>query len=136
LYDADAKERILAEFRRKPDRERDGTATWSLTTLQRALRRAPDGLPSVSTYTIWLVLHEAGLRFGPGIGCRGSRRVPTVGANGWPAVGQYKPSPDGGYDPWALQVLEFSAGRIVELTFFLDTARLFPLFGLPARLDG
>jgi transposase len=61
LYDADAKERILAEFRRKPDRERDGTATWSLTTLQRALRRAPDGLPNVSTYTIWLVLHEAGL---------------------------------------------------------------------------
>ena len=61
LYDTVAKERILTEFRRKPDRERDGTATWSLTTLQRALRRAPDGLPLVSTYTIWLVLHEAGL---------------------------------------------------------------------------
>ncbi len=61
LYDAAAKERILAEFRRKPDRERDGTATWSLTTLQRALRRAPDGLPFVSTYTIWCVLREAGL---------------------------------------------------------------------------
>jgi len=63
LYDAAAKERILAEFRRKPDRERDGTATWSLTTLQRALRRAPDGLPFVSTYTIWCVLREAGLRW-------------------------------------------------------------------------
>ncbi len=61
LYDAAAKERILREFHRQPDRERDGTATWSLTTLQRALRRAPDGLPFVSTYTIWLVLHEAGL---------------------------------------------------------------------------
>src|SRR5216683_672680 len=61
LYDAAAKERILAEFHRKPDRERDGTATWSLTTLQRALHRAPDGLPFVSTYTIWIVLHEAGL---------------------------------------------------------------------------
>jgi transposase len=61
LYEADAKERILAEFRRPPQCERDGTATWSLTTLQRALRRAPDGLPTVSTYTIWLVLHEAGL---------------------------------------------------------------------------
>src|SRR6266496_2370633 len=56
LYDAAAKERILTEFHRKPDRERDGTATWSLTTLQRALRRAPDGLPFVSTYTIWCVL--------------------------------------------------------------------------------
>jgi transposase len=53
--------RILAEVRRTPDREADGTATWSLTTLQRALRRAPDGLPQVSTYTIWCVLHDAGL---------------------------------------------------------------------------
>jgi transposase len=51
--------RILEEARRVPDREKDGTASWSLSTLKRALRRAPDGLP-VSTYTIWLVLHEAG----------------------------------------------------------------------------
>ena len=48
--------RILAEVRRKPDLERDGTATWSLNTLQRSLRQAADGLPEVSTYTIWLVL--------------------------------------------------------------------------------
>ncbi len=53
-------ERILREFRRAPDRRLDGTATWSLTTLQRALRRAPDDLPKVSTYTIFCVLHEAG----------------------------------------------------------------------------
>ena len=52
--------RILAEFKRQPDRERDGTATWSLTTLRDALRRAPDGLPEVSSYTVWVVLHEAG----------------------------------------------------------------------------
>ena len=52
--------RILAEFRRTPDREGDGTATWSLATLQRALRRAPDGLPAVSTWTIFQVLHRAG----------------------------------------------------------------------------
>lgn len=61
VYDAAAKQRILDEFHRPPDRERDGTATWSLTTLQRAVRRAPDGLPFVSTYTIWCVLREAGL---------------------------------------------------------------------------
>jgi RNA polymerase sigma-70 factor (ECF subfamily) len=73
--------------------------------------------------------------FGPGIGCRGSRVIPTVSANGSPAFGQYKPSPNGGYEPWALQVIELSGGQIVELTFFLDTATLFPLFGLPARLD-
>ena len=73
--------------------------------------------------------------FGPGIGCKGSRVIPTTAANGSPAFGQYKPSPDGGYDPWGLQVIEFEEGRIVEFTFFLDTATLFPLFGLPARLD-
>ncbi len=50
----------MREFRRPPDREQDGTATWSLSTLQRALRRAPDGLPSVSTWTIGQVLHDAG----------------------------------------------------------------------------
>jgi transposase len=59
-YGPDERERILQEARRIPDRERDGTATWSLTTLQRALRQAPDGLPEVSTYTLWIVLHEAG----------------------------------------------------------------------------
>jgi len=60
LYTARERERILAEVRKKPDREKDGTATWSLCTLQRALRRAPDGLPEVSTYTIWQILKEAG----------------------------------------------------------------------------
>jgi transposase len=59
---ADAQQRrILAEAARVPDRERDGTATWSLGTLRGALRRAEDGLPTVSTYTIWRTLREAGL---------------------------------------------------------------------------
>ena len=60
-YGPDEAARILREVRRPPDRAQDGTATWSLTTLQRALRQAPDGLPTVSTYTIWCVLHDAGM---------------------------------------------------------------------------
>ena len=60
-YGPAERERILAEVQRAPDRQQDGTATWSLTTLQRALRRAEDGLSQVSTYTIWCVLHEADL---------------------------------------------------------------------------
>ena len=60
VYAGAVRERILREFRRPPDRERDGTATWSLTTLQRALRRAPDGLPTVSTWTILQTLWDAG----------------------------------------------------------------------------
>jgi transposase len=59
-YGAAERARILTEFHRVPDREQDGTATWSLTTLQRALHRAPDGLPTVSTATILAALWEAG----------------------------------------------------------------------------
>ncbi len=59
-YGPAEQERILQAFRRPPDREAAGTATWSLTTLQRALRQAPDGLPTVSTFTIWQTLHRAG----------------------------------------------------------------------------
>ena len=60
IYDQATRERILREARRQPTPEADGTASWSLTTLQKALRSAPDGLPKVSTYTFWRVLHEAG----------------------------------------------------------------------------
>jgi len=59
-YGVEERKRILAEFERQPDREKEGTATWSLNTLQQALRTATDGLPNVSSYTIWRVLHEAG----------------------------------------------------------------------------
>ena len=59
-YGAAEQARILREFQRTPDLARDGTATWSLTTLQRALQIAPDGLPAVSTWTIFRTLHAAG----------------------------------------------------------------------------
>jgi len=59
-YGVRERERILAEVRRSPDPEQDGTATWSLMLLRRALRRAPDGWPGVSTYTIHAVLQESG----------------------------------------------------------------------------
>jgi RNA polymerase sigma-70 factor (ECF subfamily) len=93
-----------------------------------------DATQSMPPYDLWLRGREDIFRWwvGPGIGCRGSRVIPTLTANGAPAFGQYKPSDTGaGYEPWALQVLEIRDGRIVELTFFLDTERLFPLFGLP-----
>jgi RNA polymerase sigma-70 factor (ECF subfamily) len=96
-----------------------------------------DATQSMPPFDLWLRGRDDILTwwFGPGVGCRGSRLVPTVAANGSPAYGQYKPSPTGdGYEPWALQVVELSEGRIVEFTFFLDTDTLFPLFGLPDRL--
>jgi RNA polymerase sigma-70 factor (ECF subfamily) len=97
-----------------------------------------DAMQSMPPYSLWLRGRDDIFTWwlGPGIGCRGSRVIPTIAANGSPAFGQYKPSETGsGYDPWALQVLELSGGRIVELTFFLDTERVFPLFGLPPRLE-
>jgi RNA polymerase sigma-70 factor (ECF subfamily) len=95
-----------------------------------------DASQSMPPFDIWLRGRDDIFAWwlGPGIECRDSRVIPTTNANGSPAFGQYKPSPKGGYDPCALQVLELSGGRIVELTFFLDTTRLFPLFGLPSRL--
>ncbi|MEO3819797.1 nuclear transport factor 2 family protein [Plantactinospora sp. B24E8] len=80
---------------------------------------------------LWLRGH-ADIRdwmLGTGSGCRGSRLVPTV-ASGVPAFGQYRPT-----GPWALIVLDISAGRIRGITNFLDVERLFPLFGLPMRFD-
>jgi RNA polymerase sigma-70 factor, ECF subfamily len=96
-----------------------------------------DATQSMPPYDLWLTGRDDIFAWwwGPGIACKGSRVIPTVSANGSPAFGQYKPSPDGGYEPWALQVLEVSGGRIVELTFFLATENIFPLFGLPPRLE-
>ena len=83
-----------------------------------------DATQSMPPFDLWLSGRDDILTwwFGPGIGCRGSRLLPTVPANGSPAFGQYKPAPGGGYEPWALQVIEIEVGRVVELTFFLDTA--------------
>src|SRR5262249_57763136 len=95
-----------------------------------------DAVQSMPPYSLWLQGRDDIFTwwFGPGIGCKGSKLVPVGLANGMPAWGQFKPSPEGGYDPWALIVPEVSDGRIVELTFFLDVQALFPLFGLPDHL--
>ena len=96
-----------------------------------------DATQSMPPYDLWLSGRDDIFRwwFGPGIGCQGSRVIPTLAANGSPAFGQYKPAEDGGFEPWALQVVELENGKIKELTFFLETETLFPLFGLPPRLD-
>src|SRR5438094_857906 len=97
-----------------------------------------DATQSMPPFDLWLQGREDILTwwFGPGITCRGSKLVPTVAANGSVAFGHYRPSASGsGHDPWAVMVLEIGKDRIAEFTFFLDTERLFPLFGLPARLE-
>ena len=97
-----------------------------------------DATQSMPPFDLWLAGRADMFAWwwGPGIGCKGSRVIPAGFANGSPAFGQFKPAENGeGYEPWALQVVEIRDGGIEELTFFLDTERLFPLFGLPPRLD-
>ncbi len=91
---------------------------------------------SMPPYDMWLQTHEDIVKWclGPGIGCKDSRLIPTS-ANGMPAYGQYKPDPEGGLAPWSLQVVELDGERIKAITFFLDTQRFFPMFGLPPHLD-
>ena len=97
-----------------------------------------DATQSMPPYELWLSGRDQifGWWTGVGAGCRGSRMIPTLSANGSPAFGQYKISETGsGHDPWALQVLEIEDGQILELSFFLAAERLFPRFGLPLHLD-
>jgi len=113
----------------------DAFERYDMDSLTSVLRE--DASWSMPPYELWLQTHDDVRRWclGPGIGCRGSRLVP-VEANGMPAFGQYKPSDrEGILEPWALQVVEMSGDRIAGITFFLDTKRLFPLFGLPPQLQ-
>ena len=113
----------------------DAFERYDMASLTALLRE--DAVQSMPPYPMWLVGPEEIERWmiGPGIACEGSRLVPVV-ASGLPAFGQYKPSPDepGILRPWSINVLEVRDGRIAGLTWFLDTDRLFPLFGLPELL--
>ena len=90
-----------------------------------------DATQNMPPFEMWLAGRDdiGAWMVGPGHACRGSRLLPIV-ANGAPGFAHYKRSPQGGYEPWALHVLEVSAGCVVGITNFLDT-RLFAQFGLP-----
>ena len=112
----------------------DAFERYDMDALTSLLRE--DATWNMPPFDLWLQTH-ADIRawcLGQGIGCKGSRLVPTS-ANGAPAFGQYKPSDTPGVlEPWSLQVLEITDGAITEITFFLDTARFFPMFGLPSSV--
>jgi RNA polymerase sigma-70 factor (ECF subfamily) len=93
-----------------------------------------DAIQSMPPYAMWLrgPTEIGRWLLGPGIGCRGSRLIPTT-ANGCAAFGQYRVDPEGGHAPWALQVIEISGDRITGFHSFLDTS-LFAAFALPDHL--
>jgi len=136
--DVQAVDRIKLD---EPDRELlaryvEAFEAYDIDALTALVRE--DATQSMPPYDLWLTGRDDIFTwwFGPGIGCKGSRVIQTVAANGSPAFGQYKPKETGtGHDPWALQVIEIADGKIVEMTFFLGIETLFPLFGLPLRLD-
>ncbi len=94
-----------------------------------------DAVMSMPPFDFWLRGPVEMGRFflGQGSGCRGSRLLPTTGANGCAAFGSYKVDPAGGHQPWSLQVIEISGDRIVGHHNFLDT-ELFAAFDLPIHL--
>jgi RNA polymerase sigma-70 factor, ECF subfamily len=95
-----------------------------------------DVVLSMPPYALWLQgpTDVAKWWVGPGAACERSRLRP-ISANGMPGFGQYRITPDGRHEAWALQVLELSGDRIIGFNSFLDTAVLFPQFGLPLVLD-
>ncbi len=116
------------------DRYVDAFQRYDMSALVTLLHE--DAIQSMPPFAMWVQGAENICTFmlepGPSA-CRGSRLVP-VAANGCAGFGQYKPDPEGGYMPWALQVIEVSGDRIASINSFLDTARIFPLFGLPPHL--
>ncbi|HJQ49231.1 MAG TPA: sigma-70 family RNA polymerase sigma factor, partial [Gaiellaceae bacterium] len=133
--DTDAPAELDEETRELLDRYVAAFEAYDIDRLTDLLHE--DAVQSMPPISLWLKGRDDIFTWwmGPGIGCRGSKLVPVGLVNGMPAWGQYKPAPDGGYEPWSIIVPEVSGGRIVELTFFLDTKALFPLFGLADRLS-
>jgi RNA polymerase sigma-70 factor, ECF subfamily len=131
VTDAEVAEPRDDEQRRLLARYVDAFERYDMDALTAVLHE--DATQSMPPFALWLTGPDEIARWmlGPGAACRGSKLVPLV-ANGLPAFGQYKPSgPNGELEPWSVNVLEIAGGRIVTLTFFLDTERLFPLFDLP-----
>ncbi|MFJ5835580.1 sigma-70 family RNA polymerase sigma factor [Streptomyces shenzhenensis] len=108
---------------------------YDMTALTALLHE--DAVMTMPPFDLWLrgPADMTGFMTTLGSACAGSRLRP-VEANGLPAFAHYKPDPEkGGFSAWAVQVLEVSEGGISGLHCFLDTARWFPLFGLPLQLE-
>jgi RNA polymerase sigma-70 factor (ECF subfamily) len=125
---------IERDERKLLDRYVEAFEQYDMEKLTGLLRE--DATWSMPPYPLWLRGHVDVAAFctGTGSACEGSVLVPTS-ANGATAFAQYKPDGRGGHEAWSLQVLEIAGDKIAGVCFFLDTARLFPLFDLPLRLE-
>jgi RNA polymerase sigma-70 factor (ECF subfamily) len=132
IRDTDAPARLTVADRELLARYVEAFEAYDMDRLTALIR--DDAFQSMPPYDLWLQGRDDILTWwsGPGIGCSGSKVIPVGTANGRPAYAQYKPAENGdGYEPWAIQVIELTGGKIAEMTFFLDVETLFPLFGAP-----
>jgi len=135
--DADRRPAVAAQDADLLDRYVDAFQRYDMSALVNLLHH--DAVMSMPPFPLWLTGSADIVRWmtlpGPSL-CGGSVLVPVPSGrvNGVQAWGQYKPDPDGGHMPWALQVHDVSGGKFSRLTFFLDTKRIFPEFGLPPHL--
>ena len=115
------------------DKYVDAFHQYDVDALVRLMRE--DATLSMPPYTLWLRGRDdiRAWLLGRGAGCRGSRLLRTQ-ACGSPAFAQYRRGPGGEYHPWSLTILELAGDQITAWNAFLDTERLFPLFGLPMSL--
>lgn len=132
---SDTYDETNAEQRKLVDGFVKAFEAYDMGTLTELLKA--DVALSMPPFALWISGPEnvAAFMLGTGSACRDSRMVP-VGANGMAAFAHYKPSADepGVYIPWSITVLELDGDRISGLNFFLDTEKLFPLFGLAPEL--
>ena len=115
------------------DRYVDAFQKYDLDALVALMR--DDVQLSMPPYTLWLQGRET-LRswlLGTGSICRDSRLL-RVDASASPAFAHYHRTDDGAYQAFALIVLELAGDQITGWNAFLDTERLFPLFGMPLIL--
>src|SRR5262245_38251849 len=94
-----------------------------------------DAVMSMPPWDVWLEGPDdmAAFFLGEGSVCRDGRLIP-VAANGTGAFGNYHKVAEGVWEPWAIQIIEVSGGKIVGHHNFVYP-ELFPAFGLPTRLE-
>jgi RNA polymerase sigma-70 factor (ECF subfamily) len=134
LAESTASETMSDENRALLERYVDAFERYDIEAFVSLLQQ--DATQTMPPYALWLrgPVEISKWMLGPGIGCKGSRLLPTA-ANGAPGFAQYKPSgPGGRLEPWALHVVELEKGQVAGITYFLDTAAFFPLFGMPDHL--
>lgn len=113
------------------DRYLDAFERYDIDAFVRLLH--DDATQHMPPFEMWLrgATDIGAWMLGPGAGCRGSR-VQALEANGTPAVAQWRPREGGGFEPWALHVLEVTDGRVAHISSFLNLDNeLFRALGLP-----